>query len=93
MRVIDGLHRVRAAQLAGRLEIDIEYFDGTDNEAFALSVHLNVGHGLPLGMEDRKSAASIILSKNAEAVGPVRSSSGWAFTQDGVVHSLPFNRE
>lgn len=61
MRVIDGLHRLRAASRLGRDEVSTLYFDGTEDEAFALSVHLNVHHGLPLSLDDRKSAARRIL--------------------------------
>lgn len=66
LRVIDGLHRLRVAELCGQDEIDVALFDGSDEEAFALSVLLNVRHGLPLPMGDRKEAAARILLDNPD---------------------------
>lgn len=60
-RVIDGMHRVRAARLRGERAIRARYFDGDDAGAFVLAVRLNVQHGLPLSLADRKSAARRIL--------------------------------
>lgn len=61
MRIIDGLHRVRAAQLRGRDTITVEFFDGSEAEAFVLAVERNIAHGLPLSQRDRKTAAVRIL--------------------------------
>jgi ParB-like chromosome segregation protein Spo0J len=61
MRVIDGMHRLRAAMLMGCDRIDVEYFDGSDEEAFCRAVELNISHGLPLSLADRKAAAARIL--------------------------------
>lgn len=61
MRVIDGMHRLRAAILNGRRSIEIEFFDGDDEEAFIRAVQQNVAHGLPLTLADRKDAAARIL--------------------------------
>lgn len=63
-RVIDGMHRVRAAQLRGEQAIRARYFDGADSDAFVLAVRLNVQHGLPLSLADRKSAARYILHEH-----------------------------
>jgi ParB-like chromosome segregation protein Spo0J len=60
-RVVDGRHRVRAAQLRGERVIRARYFGGDDASAFVLAVQLNVQHGLPLSLADRKSAARRIL--------------------------------
>ncbi|GLY02196.1 MULTISPECIES: ParB N-terminal domain-containing protein [Actinoplanes] len=60
MRVIDGAHRIRAAVRRGATTITGRLFDGTDDEAFVLSVWLNVSHGLPLALADRKRAAERI---------------------------------
>jgi hypothetical protein len=60
-RVVDGMHRVRAAQLRGEQVIRARFFDGDDGSAFVLAVRLNVEHGLPLSLADRKSAARRIL--------------------------------
>lgn len=61
MRVIDGMHRLRAAILNGRRSIEVEFFDGDDEEAFIRAVERNVAHGLPLTLADRKDAAARIL--------------------------------
>ncbi|MFF5218529.1 transcriptional regulator [Micromonospora sp. NPDC000442] len=60
MRVIDGAHRVRAALQRGETSITGRFFDGSEAEAFVLSVSLNVAHGLPLALADRKRAAERI---------------------------------
>ncbi|MEC3916069.1 ParB/RepB/Spo0J family partition protein [Nocardia sp. CDC160] len=62
MTVIDGAHRVRAAQSAGGQWIDALYFDGDDAQAFLLAVRLNTGPGLPLSAAERKAAAARALS-------------------------------
>jgi ParB-like chromosome segregation protein Spo0J len=61
MRVIDGMHRLEAAILRGEQLVSVEYFDGTDFEAFIMSVRLNITHGLPLTRADREAAAARIL--------------------------------
>ncbi|HEX6468252.1 MAG TPA: ParB/RepB/Spo0J family partition protein [Streptosporangiaceae bacterium] len=65
MRVIDGMHRLRAALLTGKQEIDVEFFDGTEEEAFIQAVRANIVHGLPLTLADRRAAAARILSTHA----------------------------
>jgi hypothetical protein len=62
MRVIDGLHRVRAAQLCGQDVVAVRFFGGTEDEAFVEAVKANVTHGLPLSLADRKAAAGRILT-------------------------------
>ncbi|MDT3396833.1 streptomycin biosynthesis protein [Streptomyces sp. B1866] len=61
MRVIDGMHRVRAALLRGRRDIEAEFFDGDEREAFVLAVEANTAHGLPLSLADRTAAAERII--------------------------------
>lgn len=61
MRVIDGMHRLTAARLRGEPEISAKLFDGDDNEAFLLAVRLNVSHGMPLSLADRRAAAARII--------------------------------
>jgi ParB-like chromosome segregation protein Spo0J len=61
MRVIDGVHRLRATELRGHSTIAARLFEGNDAEAFALAVHLNVTHGLPLTLSERKAAAQRVL--------------------------------
>ncbi|MFC6073303.1 winged helix-turn-helix transcriptional regulator [Microbispora bryophytorum] len=66
MRVIDGVHRLRAAVLRGRSEIAVRFFDGSEADAFVLSVRLNVGHGLPLTLDERKEAARRIITSHPQ---------------------------
>ncbi|MGI5348323.1 hypothetical protein ACQEU8_09015 [Streptomyces sp. CA-250714] len=61
MRIIDGMHRMRAARLRGENRIQVEFFEGGEDEVFALSVKLNITHGLPLSQADRKAAAKRII--------------------------------
>ncbi|HEX6343744.1 ParB/RepB/Spo0J family partition protein [Umezawaea sp.] len=66
MRVIDGVHRLRAAQMQGRHEIEVCFFEGGECDAFVLAVSENVSHGLPLTLADRKAAASRIMGFRPE---------------------------
>jgi ParB-like chromosome segregation protein Spo0J len=61
MRVIDGMHRVRAAILRGNDTIEALFFDGDDEAAFVLAVKANTTHGLPLSMAERRMAALRIM--------------------------------
>ncbi|GAA1145264.1 ParB N-terminal domain-containing protein [Streptomyces javensis] len=58
MRVVDGVHRVRAALLRGEERIEADFVDGTVEEAFVLAVRLNTRHGMPLSRADRTAAAT-----------------------------------
>jgi ParB-like chromosome segregation protein Spo0J len=60
-RVIDGHHRVAAARLIGQTDVAASLFYGTADEAFVESVRRNVEHGLPLTIDERKSAARHLL--------------------------------
>jgi len=62
MRVLDGFHRLRAAELRGEKAIDARLFDGDERQGFLLAVHSNIAHGLPLSLGDRKAAAVRILT-------------------------------
>lgn len=63
MRVIDGVHRLRAAKLRNQHDIAVRFFDGDEADAFVLAVRANVAHGLPLSLAERKAAAkSIVMS-------------------------------
>ncbi|KUH39359.1 hypothetical protein ATE80_07860 [Streptomyces kanasensis] len=61
MRVIDGAHRLRAAVMRGRTAVEVQFFDGTEEDAFVLAVQLNVRHGLPLTLDERKAAAARVI--------------------------------
>jgi hypothetical protein len=64
MRVIDGMHRVRAAALRGATQVRARLYDGDPDDAFVLAVQLNVRHGLPLSLEDRTQAAARIVGSH-----------------------------
>ncbi|HEY1919954.1 MAG TPA: ParB/RepB/Spo0J family partition protein [Streptosporangiaceae bacterium] len=64
MRVIDGMHRLRAATASGKREIKVRFFDGDEDEAFLHAVRENVTHGLPLTMDDRRAAAQRIIGSS-----------------------------
>jgi ParB-like chromosome segregation protein Spo0J len=61
MRVIDGMHRLRAAALRGQDEVEVEFFEGSEEEAFLVAVTENTWHGLPLTLADRRAAAARIV--------------------------------
>jgi ParB-like chromosome segregation protein Spo0J len=61
MRVIDGMHRLRAAQLRNDELIEVQFFDGSEQEAFVLGVKANITHGRPLSLSDRTTAAERIM--------------------------------
>ncbi|MEU1401624.1 ParB N-terminal domain-containing protein [Streptomyces sp. NPDC005728] len=75
MRVIDGMHRLRAATLRGDKSIDVRFFDGAAEDAFVVAVEMNVRHGLPLSLSDRKAAAARIVTEHPElsdrAISPI----------------------
>lgn len=64
MQVIDGTHRVRAAQLNGRDTIAVQFYDGEDDDAFVISVERNIMHGMPLTRADRRAAAARIIKSH-----------------------------
>lgn len=61
MRVIDGVHRLRAAALRTEPTIRAVYFHGDEKDAFVVAVRANTAHGLPLSLADRKTAAKRII--------------------------------
>jgi len=62
MRVIDGMHRLRAAKRRGDDRIEVSFFDGTEQDAFVLAVAANTTHGLPLSLGDRTLATERIIA-------------------------------
>ena len=66
MRVIDGIHRLRAAQLAGWDTVDVKFFDGSEDSAFVSAVEANVRHGLPLSTAERRAAATRIMTSHPD---------------------------
>lgn len=61
MRVIDGAHRLRAAELGGREYIEARFYDGDERDAFVLAVEANTSNGMVLSLADRKAAAARII--------------------------------
>jgi len=66
MRVIDGLHRLKAAKLRGQDKIRVSFFDGDEADAFVVAVKSNISHGLPLSLADRKRAAERIVTSHPQ---------------------------
>ncbi|MEU6586735.1 ParB N-terminal domain-containing protein [Nocardia sp. NPDC046763] len=66
MRVIDGVHRLRAAELRGDPRIEVVFFDGNESDAFVLAVRANIYHGLPLSSADRTAAALRLLQTHSQ---------------------------
>lgn len=66
MRVIDGMHRLRAAMLRGREHIEVEFFEGDEEDAFVYAVESNAKHGLPLSPADRAAAVVRIINSRRE---------------------------
>ncbi|MGN9846589.1 ParB N-terminal domain-containing protein [Nonomuraea sp. H19] len=62
MRVIDGVHRLRAAVMRGEDRIPAYFFEGDADAAFVLAVEANIRHGLPLTLPDREAAAARIVA-------------------------------
>lgn len=66
MRVVDGVHRVRAAVLRGQTTINAVFTEGSADDLFLLAVTLNARHGLPLSLADRKAAALRIVGSHPD---------------------------
>ncbi|MFD9336332.1 transcriptional regulator [Streptomyces sp. NPDC060028] len=66
MTVIDGIHRLRAAELRGRTSIPVRFFTGSTADSRLLAVALNVAHGLPLSMAERTAAVEGILAAHPD---------------------------
>lgn len=64
MTVIDGRHRLLAALLRGDESVEVEFFEGSDADAFLRAVEVNVTHGRPLSLADRRAAAARIIASH-----------------------------
>lgn len=60
-RVIDGMHRLQAAIARGATTIEVEYFDGPQEDVFLEAVRRNISHGKPLTVGEREEAATRLL--------------------------------
>lgn len=61
MRVIDGMHRLRAARERGETHVRVRFVEGDEASVFVLAVRTNVSHGMPLSPDDKKAAAIRIM--------------------------------
>ncbi|WP_280296211.1 AsnC family transcriptional regulator [Nocardia abscessus] len=66
MRVVDGAHRLRAAEWRGDATIRVRFFEGREIDAFVLAVKGNVAHGLPLTRAERLAAAGRIIESHPQ---------------------------
>lgn len=66
MRVVDGAHRVRAAQVRGEERITAVFFEGSEDDAFLSAVAQNTAHGLPLTLADRRAATERIVRSHPQ---------------------------
>jgi ParB-like chromosome segregation protein Spo0J len=66
MQVVDGTHRLRAAQVRGEAEIRAVFVDGDHVDALVLAIRLNARHGLPLTRRDRELAVRRLLRARPE---------------------------
>ena len=64
--VVDGQHRVAAARQLGLGHIRAVWFDGSADDAYVEFVRCNVGHGLPLSLDERRAAVRRILQTHAD---------------------------
>jgi hypothetical protein len=64
MRVIDGMHRLRALELRGVDTVRVRFHDRAEEDLFVLAVQHNIEHGLPLSLADRTAAAARILGSH-----------------------------
>jgi ParB-like chromosome segregation protein Spo0J len=99
MQVVDGRHRLRAAQRRGKDHIEVRFVVDDEADLFVLAVQENVSHGRPLSLAERKAAAVRILLTHGhwsdraiaavtglthKTVSAVRRRSGGAAVRSGV---------
>ena len=86
MRVIDGVHRLCAAEFVDHRHIEARFFDGDEDDAFVLAVEANTVNGLPLTLADRKAAAArIIMTHPTRSDRWIALVSGLAATTVGAI--------
>ncbi|MGW8378030.1 ParB/RepB/Spo0J family partition protein [Streptomyces sp. ODS28] len=61
MRVVDGMHRLRALELRGEEYVRVQFLDESPPDLFAVAVGVNASHGRPLSRADRVAAAARLL--------------------------------
>jgi ParB-like chromosome segregation protein Spo0J len=65
-RIVDGYHRVAAARLLKMTCIQVEWFDGTAEQAYIESIKRNTKCGLPLTLRERVEAATNVLEQQSD---------------------------
>ncbi|MEV3992614.1 ParB/RepB/Spo0J family partition protein [Streptomyces sp. NPDC049837] len=86
LRVVDGMHRLRATELRNRRTISARWFEGDEQAAFLLAVESNVRHGLPLSRDERKQAAMRILRAHPDwSDRSIAEMTGWNATGVGAL--------
>jgi hypothetical protein len=60
----DGFHRCQAAQMADRLEVDVEIRPGTQRDALLYATGANATHGLRRTNADKRKAVMTLLQDN-----------------------------
>jgi hypothetical protein len=60
MRVVDGMSGQGAAILQGQDEIEVRFFDGSEEAAFVMAVERNITHGPLLALADWTAVAARI---------------------------------
>jgi ParB-like chromosome segregation protein Spo0J len=65
-QVIDGVHRVLAAQALGMTCLACEIFTGNRNDAYVEFLRRNVRNGLPLTLSERRWGAQRVLREHPE---------------------------
>ncbi|MGH3115545.1 MAG: hypothetical protein ACRDQ2_00215 [Gaiellales bacterium] len=66
MAIIDGVHRLIAGKLLHRDHVPVQFFDGSEFEAFVEAVQANSTHGKPLTTAERTRAVHRILALRPE---------------------------
>ncbi|WP_344656469.1 ParB/RepB/Spo0J family partition protein [Catenulispora subtropica] len=66
LMVVDGMHRLAAARLRGRSDIDAVLVDCAVDEVFRLSIEANIANGKPLSLADRRAAAARLMRTHPE---------------------------
>ena len=78
--LLDGMHRLAAAQLLGRTSVPAKIVETDANAAFVLAIRSNAAHGLPLKTKEKKAAARGMLARFPER------SDRWVAEDVGLSH-------
>lgn len=58
----DGFHRLAAHRLVGAAQIEVNVHIGSFRDAILFAIETNAKHGIPLSLDERKKAATFLLS-------------------------------